>query len=139
MRPVSRGCAALHPWLHSVAPPGLLSDGWTRSCPKVLLVEFDPVLDEQRPELVLKCQFPVMLLLVQDVGLDGRQRRVAHRERPVPSLPPEILRVRKRVMDPTGRAGLEFAQEIGQRDVLAKSDQRVHMVLGPANLNRDSL
>src|SRR5262245_60433371 len=101
-----------------------------RSVPQILLVELDPVLAQERPELVLERQAPVVFLLVRDVGLDHLQPGVTHRERPVPGLPREARVRRVCVVDPPRRPRLQLAKERGQGRLLPEGDEQVHVVGG---------
>ena len=63
--------------------------GRLNSIPQILLVEFDPVLLQQRQELLLERHIAMMLLLLADVANERVQLRHAHVERPIFFLPLE--------------------------------------------------
>src|SRR5436190_17626729 len=88
------------PWVSGPLPPSTLKV--VESIPQVTLIEFHCVTPKQPAELILKGNFPVMLLLSCDVFLGRFNLRKANREDPVAILPGEILQIRSFGFQPQG-------------------------------------
>ena len=117
------------------APPGL-TDHPAPSPPHVPLIPLDPMPGEEIAELVLKTTFTVMFNLTTDVG-DGRVAcRQADAERTVTLLPGEAPVREECAVHPGRGRRLERAHGVRQRHVRRKRDQRVDMILDPANRQR---
>jgi hypothetical protein len=91
-----KGIAASSPGLRQRRYPGWRGhrmkqpQGGCASIPHIAFIEFDFMLPQKRPQLILKRQFPVMFLLVGDVYLYLFKTGLADREIRVTALPLKI-------------------------------------------------
>ena len=99
-----------------------------RSIPEVSLVEFKVVLAQERDEFLLKGQPPMVLRLARDIALDTIQMGITDSEGPIPRLPGERMVLRKGLMNPFGRIGLEEAEGMRHGQLFAERTEEMHMI-----------
>lgn len=99
-----------------------------RSIPHVSLVEGEIVLTQERQELFLKRDGPVMIRLSGDVLLDLLNVGIAHGKCGVPRLPGKILTIGERLVNPVRRAAFDLPKDIGHRGFPTERDEEVNVV-----------
>jgi hypothetical protein len=104
-----------------------------RSIPDISLVEFDLVPEEELSKFVLKRDLAVMVFLRLDVSNDIRDARLADREGGVTGLPAELGDSGSFGLHPFRTPLLDLFDDLLQGMIPGQREQRMHMVLGPAN------
>ena len=87
---------------------------------------------KQSPQLILKAQLAMVLLLPGNVLLDRLQVGLADRKVRIPALPLEVGVVRALLLEPEMRHPLEFFHPLGLGDSAPEAAEEVDMVFGAA-------
>src|SRR6185503_19708349 len=102
--------------------------GRLNSIPQILLVDFDPVLLQQRQEFLLERFIAMMLLLLADVANERVQLRHAHVERPIFFLPLEKSVFGEDVVNPLGGTALDQLGSLCDRQGGRKRKEQVNRI-----------
>src|SRR3954468_21787542 len=105
---------------------------------QIPLVVRNPILLEQRDQLVLEGHLFVVLLLIADVASDLVHERLAHGKNAVPHLPLESLHAAWPLVDPSRGVSLDLLDHHGDRDVRLEFGEEVDVVGHPADLQQDA-
>lgn len=119
-------------------PTGLCPER-RRSIPNMPLVPYDPMLGEERPKLVLKRDFAVMLFLMGNVLLHGIQYRWAYGKHTKPTLPRKTRHPVITLFDPLAGHPLQFLHPVRLSDATTKSGKDMHVIGHPANNHRRTI
>lgn len=104
-----------------------------RSIPGVALVDFATLLGTELAEFILEGHLAVALLLVLDVADEFRALRFTDREDAVAALPVETAECGALCLQPLGRAGFEFFDELGNGDLAGEVTEDVDVVFDAVN------
>src|SRR5437868_6814781 len=89
---------------------------------------------QERDELFLKGDPPMVLGLAGEIGLDPVEMRIAYRERAVAGLPGETgQRVGKGLVLPTGGTGFDDANRLRDRQSPIERHEEMHVIRHPAS------
>ena len=99
-----------------------------RSIPNISLVPLNPMLDEQRQELLLERPFPVMLLLGCDVAANRLHTPRANRKHPISRLPSKVSNARLVMSKPIRGAALDFSDPVRLRSSPPQPRKNMHMI-----------
>ena len=86
-----------------------------RSIPHIRLIEFNAVLAQQGPKLVLETAGAMVFFLTVDICDEGGQLRLADGKNTVSALPGKTSELPVLLMQPPGGGGLDFLDQIALR------------------------
>jgi hypothetical protein len=103
------------------------------SIPKVTLITLNPILLQERTQLILK----TLLRMVRFLRIDIPDQRIQigrpHRKRTIPTLPRKLRRPRRLALQPLGRRRLDLRNQIRNAHGPIQSNREMNVIRNTAN------